>query len=106
MLATNVKVPAGGSIVVSLPFNSIGVRRMIMNANVTGVVLYYDFIPLINTSLYTSLYELNFESYYGFPDASNFKLANNTQNDTYVKILIDTVPDSPISENYFEVYTT
>lgn len=32
-------------------------------------------------------------------------VTNNTQNDTYVKILIDTVPDSPINENYFEVYT-
>lgn len=105
MLVTNVKVPAGGSIIVSLPFNSIGARRVIMNANVTGLILYYDTIPLINTSLYTSLYELNFESYYGFPDASHFKLANNTQNDTYVKILIDTVPESPISTNYFEVHT-
>lgn len=105
MLAANVKVPAGGSITVSLPFNSIGVRRMLMNVSATGIVLYYDIIPLISTSLYTALYELKFESYYGFPDASNFKLVNNTQNDTYVKILIDTVPDSPISENYFEVYT-
>lgn len=105
MLATNIKVPAGGSIVVTLPFNSIGVRRLIMNVSATGLVLYYNEIPLINTSLYTSLYELKFESYYGFPDASNFKLVNNTQNITSVKILIDTVPDSPISENYFEVYT-
>lgn len=105
MLVANVKVPAGGSIVVSLPFNSIGARRVIMNANVAGLVLYYDTIPLINTSLYTSLYELNFESYYGFPDASHFKLANNTQTDTYVKILVDTVPESPISTNYFEVNT-
>lgn len=105
MLVTNVKVPAGGSIIVSLPFNSIGARRVIMNVNATGLVLYYDTIPLINTSLYTSLYELNFESYYGFPDASHFKLANNTQNDTYVKILVDTVPESPISTNYFEVHT-
>lgn len=105
MLVTNIKVPAGGSIIVSLPFNSIGARRVIMNVNTTGLVLYYDTIPLITTSLYTSLYELNFESYYGFPDASHFKLANNTQNDTYVKILVDTVPESPISTNYFEVHT-
>lgn len=64
-----------------------------MNVSATGLVLY------------TSLYELKFESYYGFPDASNFKLVNNTQTNTSVEILIDTVPDSPISENYFEVYT-
>lgn len=106
MLAANIKVPAGGSIVVSLPFNSIGVRRLLMNVSDTGILLSYDAIPLITTSLYTALYELKFESYYGFPDASHFKLVNNTKNDTYVKILIDTVPESPISTNYFEVYTS
>lgn len=106
MLVANIKVPAGGSIVVSLPFNSIGVRRVLMNVSATGIVLYYDDIPLITTSLYTSLYELKFESYYGFPDASHFKLVNNTKDNTYVKILIDTVPESPISTNYFEEYTS
>lgn len=103
MLAANIKVPAGGSIIVSVPFKSIGVRRMIMNVNTTGIVLYYDTVPLIITSLYTSLYELKFESYYGFPNASHFRLTNNTQNDTYVKMLIDTVPESPINNDYFEV---
>lgn len=102
MLVTNIKVPAGGSIIVSLPFNSIGVRRLLMNVTVADIVLSYDVIPLINTGLYTALYELKFESYYGFPDASHFKLVNNTKNDTYVKILIDTVPDSPINNDYFE----
>lgn len=106
MLAANVKVPAGWSIVVMLPFDSIGVRRLIMNVVTTGVNLYYNDIPLIDTSLYTSLYEIKFDSYYGFPDASHFKLANNTKDNTYVKILIDTVPGSPINDNYFEVYTT
>lgn len=103
MLAANIKVPAGGSIIVSVPFKSIGVRRMIMNVNSTGILLYYDTVPLIVTSLYTSLYELKFESYYGFPNASHFNLTNNTQNDTYVKMLIDTVPESPINNDYFEV---
>ena len=101
MLVTNVKVPAGGSIIVTLPFDSIGVRRLIMNVVETGFVLYYNSVPLLNTSLYDSLYELKFESYYGYPDASHFKLANYTKNDSYVKILIDTVPGSPINENYF-----
>ena len=104
MLVANIKVPAGGSIIVPVPFNSIGVRRVLMNVNASGVVLHYDTIPLITTSLYNALYELKFESYYGFPDASHFKLVNNTQNDTYVKMLIDTVPESPISTNYFEVH--
>ena len=105
MLAANVKVPSGGSIVVTLPFDSIGVRRLIMNVAATGVDLCYNSIPLINTSLYTSLYEIKFDSYYGYPDASHFKLINNTKDNTYVKILIDTVPGSPINDNYFEVYT-
>lgn len=106
MLAANIKVPAGGSIVVSLPFNSIGVRRLLMNVSATGILLSYDVIPLITTSLYTALYELKFESYYGFPDASHFKLVNNAKDDTYVKMLIDTVPESPINNDYFEVQTS
>lgn len=101
MLAANIKVPAGGSIVVSLPFESVSVRRFLMNVAVTGVVLQYDTIPLINTSVYTALYELKFESYYGFPDASHFKLVNNSKDDTHVKVLIDTVPSMQINENYF-----
>lgn len=105
MLAANVKVPAGGSIVVSLPFESIGVRRLMMNVVATGFVLYYNSIPLLNTSVYNSLYEFKFESYYGYPDASHFKLINNTKDASYAKILIDTVPGSPINDNYFEVHT-
>ena len=101
MLTTNIKVPADGSIVVRLPFESVSVRRLLMNVAATGIVLYYDTIPLINTSLYTALYEFKFESYYGSPDASHFKLTNNTSNDTYVKVLIDTVPGTQINENYF-----
>lgn len=101
MLVENVKVPAGGSIIVSLLFDSIGVRRLIMNVAETGIVLYYNNIPLLNTSLYNSLYEIKFESYYGYPDASHFKLVNNTKDITYVNILIDTVPGSPINDNYF-----
>lgn len=105
MLAANVKVPAGGSIIVALPFDSIGVRRLIMSLVATGFVLYYNTIPLLATTYYNSLYELKFDSYYGYPDASHFKLVNNTQNDSYVKILIDTVPGSLINDNYFEVHT-
>lgn len=105
MLVANVKVPAGGSIVVTLPFDSIGVRRLIMNVEATGISLYYNVIPLLNTSLYNSLYEIKFESYYGYPDASHFKLSNNTKDNTYVKILIDTVPGSPINDNYFTEVT-
>ena len=101
MLATNIKVPAGGSILVRFPFEPVSVRRLLMNVRCNEIVLYYDNIPLIITSLYTALYELKFESYYGFPDASHFKLTNNTNNDTYVKILIDTLPSTQINENYF-----
>lgn len=102
MLVTNVSVPAGGSIVVTLPFNSIGVRRLIMNVESEGVVLYYDNIPLIYTTLYNSLYEIKFDSYYGFPDASHFKVINNTPSASNINVLIDTVPNSPINNDYFE----
>lgn len=105
MLVANVKVPAGGSIIVKLPFDSIGVRRLIMNVATTGIDLYYNTIPLLNTSLYNSLYEIKFESYYGYPDASHFKLTNNAKDIAYVKILIDTVPGSPINDNYFTEVT-
>lgn len=105
MLTSNIKVPAGGSIVVTFPFKSVSVRRLLMNVVATGIVLCYDTIPLINSSLYTALYELKFESYYGFPDASHFKLINNTNNDTYVKVLIDTVPSTQVNENYFTEVT-
>lgn len=105
MLATNIKVPAGGSIIATLPFESVPVRRLLMNVAATGIVLSYDTIPLINSSLYTALYELKFESYYGFPDASHFKLINNTNTDTYVKVLIDTVPSAQVNEYYFTEVT-
>lgn len=105
MLAANVKVPAGGSIIVKLPFDSIGVRRLIMNVAATGISLYYNNIPLLDTTLYNSLYELKFGSYYGYPDASHFQLVNNTKDNIYVKILIDTVPGSPINDNYFTEVT-
>lgn len=105
MLTTNIKLPAGGSIIVTLPFESVSVRRLLMNVTSSDIILYYDFIPLIISNLYTALYELKFESYYGFPDASHFKLSNKTNKDTYVKVLIDTVPSTQINENYFTEVT-
>lgn len=105
MLATNIKVPAGGSIVVTLPFPKVGARRLIVNIVDTQITLYHNTVQLLTSTAYQSLYEIKFESYYGFPDASKFKLSNNTPAETFVKVLIDTVPDSPINENYFEEHT-
>lgn len=76
-----------------------------MNVAATGISLHYDTIALLNTSVYDSFYEIKFESYYGYPNASHFKLTNNTKDITYVNILIDTVPDSPINDNYFTEVT-
>lgn len=104
MLTATMKVPAGGSIVVTFPFNRVGVRRLIVNIVEPSILLYHDTVQLFTSTAYQSLYEIKFESYYGFPDASKFKLVNYTKNETSVKVLIDTVPDSPINENYFEVY--
>lgn len=86
---------------VSLPFESVGVRRIILNSKSSDLVLYYDTISLIETNAYTSVYEITFESYYGYPDASLFKLVNNSKNDAYPRVLIDTVPSSPTNANYF-----
>ena len=102
MLIYNVKVPFGGSIVVNIPFKKTGVRRLIMNSTNANISLLYDSISIIETNSYTSLYELQFESYYGYPDASKFKLVNYGTDAQNVRILIDTVPDSPINEDYFK----
>ena len=48
------------------------------------------------------MYELDFNSYYGFPDASRFKFSNYASSDAYIKVLIDNVPGSPINDSYFE----
>lgn len=86
---------------VSLPFESVGVRRIILNSNSADLLLYYDTVSLIVTNAYTSVYEISFESYYGYPDASLFKLVNNAKNDVHPIVLIDTVPSSPTNTNYF-----
>lgn len=86
---------------VSLPFESVGVRRIILNSKSEDLELYYDTVSLIVTNAYTSVYEISFESYYGYPDASLFKLVNNAKNDAHPRVLIDTVPSSPTNANYF-----
>lgn len=86
---------------VPLPFESVGVRRIILNSTSADLLLYYDNVSLILTNAYTSVYEISFESYYGYPDASLFKLVNNAKNNAYPIVLIDTVPSSPINTNYF-----
>lgn len=76
-----------------------------MSLEASEFVLFYNNIPLLVTSFYKPIYELKFDSYYGYPDASHFKLVNNTKNNSYVKILIDTVPGSSINDNYFKEVT-
>lgn len=44
---------------------------------------------------------INFESYHGFPDASLFNVKQDEDGDLYVNILADSVPEMPISPDYF-----
>lgn len=100
MLATLLTIPAGGSIVVRFPFKKIGIRRLIVSFPHNEVTLNYDGIPIINST--NGLVELNFESYYGFPDSSLFSMINNGTTSVQATVLVDYVPDAPINSDYFE----
>lgn len=100
MLSALLNIPFGGSIVVKFPFKKIGIRRLIVSSTHNDITLNYDGIPIINNS--NGLVELNFESYYGFPDSSLFSMVNNGTTSVQVTVLVDYVPDAPINSDYFE----
>lgn len=102
MLAALLSVPSGGSIVVKFPFKKIGIRRLIVSSSNNDVTLNYDGIPIINCFSSNGLVELNFESYYGFPDSSLFSMVNNGTTSVQVTVLVDYVPDASINSDYFE----
>ena len=101
MLCKSVLVPSG-EVPVNLGFGNDCVRRIIMNLRSNDFVLYYDEIPLITTSVDNSMYEIKFESYFGYPNASHFKIVNRSKSSSYITILIDTNPVSSINDSYFE----
>lgn len=94
-------VPSGGSITVNFPFESIGVRRLVITTKNEDVTLYYDNYEIFSTNSVTTIYELKFESYNGYPNASTFKLVNNSNVVATVVIMIDNVPLSPYNTDYF-----
>lgn len=103
MLSALLTIPAGGSITVKFPFKKIGIRRLIVSSPHNDVTLNYDGIPIIKFNSYNGLVELNFESYYGFPDSSLFSMINNgTNNSVQATVLVDYVPDASINSDYFE----
>lgn len=102
MLAALLSIPSGGSIVVKFPFKKIGIRRLIVSSPNNDVTLNYDGIPIIKFDSSNGLVELNFESYYGFPDSSLFSMVNNGTTIVQVTVLVDHVPDAPINSDYFE----
>lgn len=106
MLVASLKVPSGGSIVAKLPFRKVGVRRIIISAPNDSVKLMYDAITLVNFTRYNGFVDLKFESYYGFPDASNFSFVNYDTSNANVIVLVDYVPESNIKNDYFEVQTS
>lgn len=102
MLAALLTVPFGGSIVVNFPFKKIGIRRLIVSSPNNDITLNYDGIPIIMFKSSNGLVELNFESYYGFPDSTLFSMVNNGTTSVQVTVLADYVPDASINSDYFE----
>lgn len=101
MLSALLTIPSGGSIVVKFPFKKIGIRRLIVSSH-NDTSLNYDGIPIINFNSSNGLVELNFESYYGFPDSTLFSMINNGTTSVQATVLVDYVPDVSINSDYFE----
>ena len=102
MLTALLTIPSGGSIVVKFPFKKIGIRRLIVSSPHNDTTLNYDGTPIIMFNSSNGLVELNFESYYGFPDSTLFSMINNGTTSVQVTALVDYVPDAPINSEYFE----
>lgn len=102
MLSALLNIPSGGSILVKFPFKKIGIRRLIVSSLNNETALNYDGIPIIKFNSSNGLVELNFESYYGFPDSSLFSMTNNGTTSVQATVLVDYVPDTSINSDYFE----
>lgn len=102
MLAALLTIPYGGSITVKFPFKRIGIRRLIVSSPHNGVTLNYDGIQIIEFNSSNGFVELNFESYYGYPDSSLFSLVNNGTAPAQATVLVDYAPYAPINSDYFE----
>lgn len=102
MLAALLTIPFGGSIVVKFPFKKIGIRRLVISSPYNDITLNYDGTPIIKFSSSNGLVELNFESYYGFPDSSLFSMVNNGTTSVQATVLADYAPDTSINSDYFE----
>lgn len=102
MLSALLTIPAGSSIVVKFPFKKIGIRRLIVSSSHNDIALNYDGIPIIKFNSSNGLVELNFESYYGFPDSSLFSMTNNETTIVQATVLVDYAPDALINSDYFE----
>lgn len=102
MLSALLTIPSGGSIVVKFPFKKIGIRRLILSSPNNDSILNYDGIPIIMFNSSNGLVELNFESYYGFPDSSLFSMVNNGKTSVQATVLVDYAPETSINSDYFE----
>lgn len=102
MLSALLTIPAGGSISVKFPFKKIGIRRLIVSSPHNDSRLSYDGAPIIFFNSSNGLVELNFESYYGFPNSSLFSMVNYGTTPVQATVLVDYVPDASINSDYFE----
>lgn len=103
MFTFNLNIPSTVNIEVPFPSKSVGVRRLILSTRINDFVLVYNGNELLVTSLYNSLYEIEFNSYYGYPDLSLFSIINKSSGGSaHVRIMIDDAPASPVNKNYFK----
>ena len=102
MLAASLNVPAGGSIVAKLPVREVGVRRLIISAPCNDLDITYDGKVILRFNEYNGFYQVEFESYHGFPNSTHFAFINNSNKNCTVCVLIDYVPNSQIVNDYFE----
>lgn len=102
MLISKKNVPANGSDKAVFTSKSLAVHRIIINCAYDTCVLRYNGIDLLKTVLTYPMYELKFDSYYGYPDSSKFEMINYSAEDALAICMFDTVPASDINPDYFE----
>ena len=82
------------------------VRRVILSPSFAYQILSYDNNFILRTTTAQGLYEITFDSYFGYPDSSHFKVHNYDGASRNVTILMDCLPDSNINPNYFTTTST
>lgn len=75
-----------------------GVRRIICTSNSTKTSSLQNASNIIAFFNSENSVDITFESYYGYPKLSDFRVNQFG----YGSILVDVVPESPVNDNYFK----